>query len=329
MQGMFAAAETFMRMGEQLFKAVQGIGEGVQSGNEWTAMLGQTIGQAKKMFQSPGADSFDWQNMAAWNQPLQGWNKMMSENPLLKSLLGSSGLSGMAGVEQWLAVPGLGVTREKQERLKVAVRDGLVFQKAFAEFQNLLNSVNVRALDLLHKKLLELGASRKTITSLHDLYVLWVDCNEEANKEVVSGEEYQKLNAHMVNAMIRVQSHLQTMVDDNLDAMNLPTRRELDSSHRKVQILKKRLRAMEAEIALLRSRDPASELSALRDDMERLDVKQLRRDVGQLKQQLAEKADPPPQKKVAAPVARRPARAKTSVKTAAVTAKGDATAKGE
>ena len=293
---MTAATEGFMRVSKDIFQVLQKMGEGAKSGEEWPSMLDKAFQQAKSLFGNRMAGQAAMDPMAAWSQPMQMWmgmlkNNPMFSNPVLQSFTdGSSGFPAMQGMETWLGqvlgMPGLGITREKQERLQGAMRDGLAYQKAFQAFQELSNQVNQSALDLLQKKLLERGATNKPLESLRELYVLWVDCSEEANAAFVRGQEYQEASSRMTNALMRVQQHVQGMVDEVLTTFKMPTRRELDSAHRQVHDLKRRLRTLEDEVKVLRTRDVSAELSAIRDDLERMDVRNLRQELTSMKSQL-------------------------------------------
>lgn len=302
MGNMMDAANGFVRLSKEIFAALQKMGEGVQDGGEWTQALDRSIQQAKALFSGKDASKVAVDPMAAWSQPLQAWAKMVQDNPLfsssmLQSMLGGNqpsglsqgmgGMGGMGGMDEWFqklaGMPGLGPNREKQERMQHAMRDLMVYQKAFQQFQTLTNQVNVKALDLLHKKLLERGATNTPVESLRDLYVLWVDCSEEVNGELMRGALFQQANSEMVNALMRVQRNAQTAMDEMLGALNLPTRKELNSSHRQVHELKHRVRALEEEIKLLRTQDHTAELRSIRDDLDRLDGRNLRQELADMK----------------------------------------------
>ncbi len=297
MQNLVATMDGFMRMGQEVFKVFQKMGDGMQEGEEWTALLDQSIQQAKALFQESGNTFAAQDPMAAWNQPLTAWKGMLQNNPLFSGPLmntilqaaGGSSETPLEGVmERMLSIPGLGLTREKQERMQEGVRHGIAYRKAYEAHRDMMNRMNLRALDLFHKKLLERGASDEPINSMRELYVLWVDCSEEANSETVTSDEYQELNAQMVNALVRVQNHVQGMIDDYLEAMNMPTRKEVDSAHRQVHALKRRVRELEATVkALGNNSEHRAEVRAVREEMERLDIRGLREEVANLTKKVA------------------------------------------
>ncbi|MBF0460646.1 MAG: hypothetical protein HQL87_04545 [Magnetococcales bacterium] len=302
MNNMMSAAGGFVQMSKEIFQTLQKMGEGLQGGTDWTKGLDQAIQQAKSLFMGQGDMAAVMNPLAAWSQPLQAWTNMLKDNPMFSSL--SSGMAsnpvlqaimggeqafpwqqgaGAEWMQQMLAIPGLGLTREKQERMQAGMRDLLAYQKASQEFQTLSNQVNVKALDLLHKKLLERGASNTPIETMRELYVLWVDCSEEVNAAFVRGQEYQEANSRMVNAMVRVQNYVQTSVDGMLATFNMPTRKELDSAHRQVHDLKRRVQRLEDQAKTLTAQDHSAELRSIRDDLDRLDVRNLRQELADMK----------------------------------------------
>ena len=339
MNNMAAATDGFMRISKELFQTLQKMGEGAQKGEDWTKVLDSSFQKARDLFSNQGVGQAAMDPMAAWSQPLQMWTDMLKNNslfssPLLQSFtgagtgIGTGGFPGMQGGQsveallgQFLSMPGLGVNREKQERMQEGIRDGMAYQNAFKAFQELTQQVNLKALDLMQKKLLERGASNKPLESLRDLYVLLVDCSEEANAEFVRGQEYQEANSRMTNALMRVQHHVNTMMDEMLGALHMPTRRELDSSHHQVQNLKRRMRALEDEVKLLRSNNHSEEINAIRDDMERMDVRSLRTELSSMKKllesPLSNRAQP--EKKVTKP--RTATRDKSTTQTSTAAAK--------
>ncbi|MBF0095703.1 MAG: hypothetical protein HQM04_01375 [Magnetococcales bacterium] len=294
MSGMMSAASGFMRMGKEIFDVLQRVGESQREGGDWTKQLDSAIQQAKSLFLGQDGAQAALHPMAAWSQPMQLWMNMFKDNPLLSSTLlqtmagaakpGTwSQESGMEWLQKVLATPGLGLTREKQERMQAAMQDALNYQKAMQEFQTLSNQVNLKALDLLHKRLLERGATSKPIESLKELYVVWVDCCEETNAEFVRSSEFQEANSRMVNGMIRVQQFQQSMADETMAALGMPTRREMNTSHRQVQDLKRRVRSLEDQLKRLQTQDHGAELRSIRDDLERLDVRNLRHELENMK----------------------------------------------
>ncbi|MBF0212632.1 MAG: class III poly(R)-hydroxyalkanoic acid synthase subunit PhaE [Magnetococcales bacterium] len=306
MRHAMGSMEEFMRMGREVFKVFQGMSEGANLGQEWTAQLDKAIQQAKAMF-TQGNESLygamgNFGNMgkmgnmeemtAFWSRPMKAWSDFMGSNPAFSNDTMRALLAGGPATEEalsrFLSMPGLGLNREKQEKIQEGMRLSLEYRKAFEEFQKLMNESSKRALDLMHRKLLEMGAEGKSMETMRDLYVLWVDCNEEANASTVTSKEFNEINSRMMNAMMRVRRNMAEMMDNSLAAVNLPTRRELDSAHRQISTLRRRISAVEESLHELQGKDATSEINTLRDDMEKLGVRRLREELTALKQQVEE-----------------------------------------
>ncbi|MBF0126614.1 MAG: class III poly(R)-hydroxyalkanoic acid synthase subunit PhaE [Magnetococcales bacterium] len=301
-----SAMENFLRMGKEVFRSFQNASEAPNPASDWTAQLERAIQAAKDMFSNSSNPLGALAGMAGmagmggmggmgggedlsslWNRPLKAWNDFLTTNPAFANEAMRTMLSGGQSLDEQmnriLSMPGLGFNRERQEKLQEGMRLSLEYRKAAEEFQNLTRISNHRALDLLHKKLLELAAEGKSLQTLRELYVLWVDCSEEANAAMVTTREFNELNARMTNALMRVRGHMVESVDNTLSAMHMPTRRELDSAHRQIAQLKRRVQSLEDEIKELRTNDAGSEINALRDDMEKLGVRRLRDELADLK----------------------------------------------
>ena len=87
----------------------------------------------------------------------------------------------------------------------------------------------------------------REITSLRELYDLWVTIAEEVYAEKVMTKEYSVAFGNFINAGARCRKARQTMVDDLQELMNLPNRREIDS-------IIERQHAMQAELRAVASR---------------------------------------------------------------------------
>ncbi|GAB0058517.1 Poly(3-hydroxyalkanoate) polymerase subunit PhaE [Candidatus Magnetaquicoccaceae bacterium FCR-1] len=305
MRHAMGSMEEFMRMGREVFKMFQNMSEGTNLSQEWTSQLDKTIQQAKAMF-SQGQESFQgvmgqWGKLDGMNammsNPMKAWVEFLNTNPIfandtMRALL-TGGQASEEAMMRFLSAPGVGYNRERQEKMQEGMRLVLEFRKAFEEFQTLMNETSKKALDKLHKKLLEMGAEGKQLQSMRDLYVLWVDCNEEANAATVTTKEFNELNSRMMNALMRVRRNVAETMDNAMGAVNLPTRRELDSAHRQIASLRRRLSALEDALQELKGKDSSAEIHALRDDMEKLGVRRLRDELADLKRQLEESSSAP------------------------------------
>jgi polyhydroxyalkanoate synthase subunit PhaE len=295
---MMGAMNNFMNMGKGVFDTFQNMGEkGSQSTEDWTAELEKNLKTFREYFTLPDHADFGSLN------PVSGWYKMLEGIPQfntdsMKQFMGSmpKGMPGMPGMEgsaalenllsNSLNMPGLGLNREKQEKMQKAMVLGMDYQKVMAEFQTLMNQSSAKAADLFKERLITMAKEGKPLESLRDLHVLWVDCSEESNALTVSSKEYQEINPRLTKALFTLQKHVQDMTDDTMSSLNMPTRKELNSAYLQIHDLKKKVRKLESVIKSQGNTSDATKINRLRDDVEQLDVESLRKDVEALKKQL-------------------------------------------
>jgi class III poly(R)-hydroxyalkanoic acid synthase PhaE subunit len=294
-RNMMGAMNNFMQMSKGVFDTFQNMGEkGGKSTEAWTAELDKNLTKFREYFTSANVADFGSLN------PLSGWSNMLESVPafsndaMKKYMEGLGGMpAGVGGGESIeklfansLNMPGLGLNREKQEKMQKAMQLGIVYQKVMVEYQTLMNQSNGKAAELFKERLMAMAKEKKSLDSLRDLHVLWVDCSEETNAKTVASKEYQEINPRLTNALLTLQQHTQSMTDDTMASLNMPTRKELNSAYLQIHGLKKRLRKLEAELKNQVKDSDTEKLNRLRDDLEQLDIDALRADVAALKKQL-------------------------------------------
>ncbi len=80
------------------------------------------------------------------------------------------------------------------------------YQRTQGDYFNQLRDAAMKALDLMEQRLNELAAAGKTVSSLRELYNLWVDCNEETYGQMLRSAAYSELNGRLFNALLRCYS---------------------------------------------------------------------------------------------------------------------------
>jgi hypothetical protein len=163
----------------------------------------------------------------------------------------------------------------------------------------------------------ELSCQGESLGGLRAAYDLWIDCGEAAYAETLATPEFPALQAELVNALMRLKRHEQRMLEEVMTGMNMPTRQELDTSHKRVYELRRELRELQARMQGMDS------INELRDQLEELrdkvDAPRRRTTpaVGRSTQQTGVTRKTPARKKASTKTAgQTPARKKASTKTA-------------
>jgi class III poly(R)-hydroxyalkanoic acid synthase PhaE subunit len=167
----------------------------------------------------------------------------------------------------WLSTPTLGYTRESQEEVQRLGQCLLNYQKAMQDYAGVLSGIVARAAELLREKATERVGKGEAFESIRECYNLWVDCGEEAYAEVCASDAFTRAQAAMTNALMALKRQEQLMIDEALSALNMPTRRELDTSHRRVHQLQRRVWKLEEALSASGIAELRAELGALRDEL--------------------------------------------------------------
>ncbi len=223
--------------------------------NDWQKLWQQTAEQMKDYFSKwPMKCATPGNLMGCWELPLDNWQRTVSSlsvfpGDFLKAFKpGGMEMPGgevfQENIQRLLSVPGVGYTREWQEQIQEVGRLWLQYQEAQQEYTDIFKRLGNRMVDRLGEKLSEASKQGNPITGLRPLYDLWVDSGEDVYAELVSTEEYAKINARLVNTLMAWKRHSRTLLDEMLDTFDLPTRRELDTVHRRLQQMRRETKAL-------------------------------------------------------------------------------------
>jgi class III poly(R)-hydroxyalkanoic acid synthase PhaE subunit len=157
--------------------------------------------------------------------------------------------SWLAQMDKLLQMPGVGYTREHQESLQELSRLWLAYERAYGEYAAYCGETARRSLKRLRERLadeFQQGPGPATIRALYDT---WVACSEETYAERAATEEYMRLHGTMVNALMAYRRQAAKIMDQWAEAVNLPTRQEVDILHRKLKETRQELNALKSRLA--------------------------------------------------------------------------------
>jgi len=149
--------------------------------------------------------------------------------------------------------PAFGYTREMQERWQALFKAKAEYLEKTAAYNALLLKASQRGMEYFESKLAERSEPGRQIESARSLYDLWVDAAEEAYSEIALSPEFRVVYGEMVNALMRLRQAIQIEVEEQTKALGMPTRTEVDGSHRKVHELQREVRELKRQINALTS----------------------------------------------------------------------------
>ncbi len=255
--------KVFFRLAEGMTKTFESATSGSQKLLDLQHETEKALAGMKQAFSGSSAEAHDLmrQVMAFWELPLDTWQRTLSSLSVMPGdHLQNLKLEGLERVtetidqriDRFLSIPGVGYTREWQEQLQEHGRLWLDYQRAFQRYAAGFNQLGLKSVERFEQKLKALASEGKSVGAARELYDLWVDCCEEVYGEYVATDEYAELHAQLVNTLMQVKRHAGALIDESLGAMNMPTRREVNTLHRRLHETRREGKTLAAEIATLK-----------------------------------------------------------------------------
>ena len=205
--------------------------------------------------------------MSFWELPLDNWQRMMSSmSPMPGDFLRNMPHEQFKDkIDRALSAPGLGYTREEQSQYQELARSAMGYQAALQEYTNFYTRLGMKSVERMGSYIQGVIDSGKSIDSARALYDNWVGCCEAVYADEVATPEYAQIHGNLVNAQMALKKRMSILVDENLGAMNMPTRSELrtlqdrlQETRRENKQLRHSLHTLERRVAALAGEAPPS-----------------------------------------------------------------------
>jgi class III poly(R)-hydroxyalkanoic acid synthase PhaE subunit len=155
-------------------------------------------------------------------------------------------------------IPTLGPAREQHSEWLRFQEALAAHQRLAADFGALIGSVHQHALELLRERVAARSRESRPVATFRELYELWIACGEEAFGKVAYSERYTRLQGALGQSDAHLRLRLRGLLERWLRALDLPTRPELDTTHRRVHDLVRRVEVLErSRSAVKDDPDPA------------------------------------------------------------------------
>lgn len=235
-KGYFSMAEHFGQAANQQDSALEAINEWLENlQNSFTQMSGGFPIHADK-----GMRDF----MAFWELPLDTLQRTASSMSPFPGDFNQAFHANDAAkaadevrdhLNRFLSTPAVGYSRESQEQYQKVAQLILEYQAALQAYKLAFAQVAVRSIQAFQKKINEIAADpdAKKIESMREYYDIWVDICEEVYAEFAMSKEYQTLYGRVVNTLMAVKRHIGLIVDEVMEAFNMPSRSEINALERR------------------------------------------------------------------------------------------------
>ncbi|MCF1183466.1 class III poly(R)-hydroxyalkanoic acid synthase subunit PhaE [Marichromatium gracile] len=255
MDKLIEQGQTLFGLGEQF---VNGGGDSKDPMSTWL----KAMEEMQRRF-SGGLDGGNeaMQRMSAfWELPLDNWQRMMSSlSPVPGDFLRNMPHDQLRDrLDQALSAPGLGYTREEQAQYQELLRCSMDYQSALQEYTGFYSRLGMKSVERMGSFIQGVVESGKSIDSARALYDNWVGCCESVYAEEVATPEYARIHGRLINAQMRFKKRMSVIVDENLGALNMPTRSELRTLQDRLQETRRENKQLRCRLHQLEKRVEAA-----------------------------------------------------------------------
>ena len=262
-KGYYSLAERFMS-GDQAkpdggMEAINSWLDGMQKcWSDWSQM-GSAF-RPEGLFQ---ADQFKGMT-TFWDLPMDTWNRLAANvmpmpGDFTQAFHPEGGNPMHQQANKFLSIPAVGYSRESQEQYQILAQRQLDYMAATQAYQMAFGKLGADSAKGFQAALQARVKEGKPISSLRELYDQWVELSEAAYADFVMTKDYQTLYGRLVNTLLALKQQMARMVDQNLEAMHMPTHAEISTLQCRQQELRrdnlklhKELKAMQAQLEAMR-----------------------------------------------------------------------------
>ncbi len=199
-----------------------------------------------------------------WDLPMDTWNRLAANvmpmpGDFTKAFQQNGSQPMQDQFNKFLSVPAVGYARESQEQYQILAQRQMDYSAATQAYQMAFGKLGMESAKGFQAALQERVKDGKPIQSLRELYDQWVEMSEAAYAEFVMTQEYQTLYGRLVNTLLALKQQMARMVDQTLEAMNMPTHTEISTLQSRQQELRrdnlklhKELKSMQAQLEAMR-----------------------------------------------------------------------------
>lgn len=151
------------------------------------------------------------------------------------------------------SIPGIGYTREKQDSFNHLYQLWSKYEAEMRRYNSEMAAVSLEALKAFQDYVTNPPKDAHPLESLKDIYIKFVDIAEEVFAKYAMSDEYIKLYGDVVNALTAFKKQVGVQADEFMEQINLPSRSEVDTLHKRVHEMRRENQQLKQEIAEIKS----------------------------------------------------------------------------
>jgi class III poly(R)-hydroxyalkanoic acid synthase PhaE subunit len=148
-------------------------------------------------------------------------------------------------IRQYFNIPQLGLSRFYQERVNQALDKLNIFSTSLAEFLQLLSLPFEKSFLMMQEKIDKLTRSGNLPEDSRAYYQMWVRILEGHFMTLFQSPEYNKALGETMNALEDYLAARSRILQDMLQSLPVPSRKEMEDLCKEVYLLKKKIRSLE------------------------------------------------------------------------------------
>lgn len=215
---------------------------------DWMAQMQRVAAQFTGANATPAAIAQAWRQAAGHAfDPLGSAMPGLDPQAWMRAL--ATWMPGGAAGRDALSMPAFGFAREHQERWQSLLRAQVQSQAESADYIALMGRAWQDGFARFESKLAERARDDKPLDTARGLFDVWIDAAEEAYAEIALSPAFRAAYGRHVNGLMRLKAAVDGEAERAAAALNMPTRTEVDSAHRKILALEREVRKLRDALA--------------------------------------------------------------------------------
>lgn len=161
--------------------------------------------------------------------------------------------------------PPLGYWREAEEKLRQSFKAWVEFNQATVEYQLMMAEAQVNVLRMLQEELIVRGQRGEVITTLDGIAALWSEIADPAFYEIFISDKFVRTQGKLLSATMNHRIQQRKLVEMACQQLDIPTRTEVDETHRSAYHQRKEIKALKAAL-----HETTAQIRALQAAVDRL-----------------------------------------------------------
>ena len=261
----------YARLLQASFQTWQDLFPKIEAGENWQQGIQQYLKQLQEQFQQAALGS---NNMAQDINQL--WQLYLNEAQKFNQLWLESATASLTPLSQlgpgntqpWLELnnlywnllyeeslgsmmqsPILGPTRELSSKILKGFDVWTELYRATADYQVLLSDIQYKSIEALMKELVSLYEQGKKVKDWREFQQIWSVVADRIFEEAFRADENLKIRGKFINTLNRYRLQQQSLLEEWMKLMNLPTRSEVDEMHQTIYALRKEIKQLKKQLA--------------------------------------------------------------------------------